>query len=537
MAGLPGDQAQKRVDDFAMPRKSVVDLATIVGLGGSTLIAAALMGTDTSWDLRNYHLYNGYALLHGRLGIDLAPAQLQTFYVPTVDAAYWLLLQALNRAPRVFNVVIAIPHAIAVCLSWAIARCFLDRFQAICAVAISATGAAMVSTLGTAMSEAPEASLTLAALWLLLRRPDRCIVAGLFAGVAVGLKLTSAPYAIGILAAGGTKRFLPLASGIALGALISCGWWWFTLWHHYGNPVFPYFNEIFRSPWIGANSLRDLRYMPHGFLQAFFYPFFWAFRGSKLISELPIRDPRIALGLLAIPLVWYRSARSPKPIGLHPGSRSINPLPLLTFFVISYVLWEAQFSIFRYLATLELVTGTLIVLAFRRLAPVIAVGVAVVTLYPHSHSLTSGEDEGMGWGRVPVGAEAVSVALPPIPAGSLVVLLDESPMAYVAAFAPPDLQFVGANNNLVHPGERTGFAAEVERTIRSHVGSVWGLESPQQNPDVPADATLRYYDLVRAPGCRPVESNLDNSTIFACPLVAQATSGSRTGRSPPNAPQ
>jgi hypothetical protein len=272
MAGkrLLEEHAQKRADRFAMPRKSVIDLATIAGLGGSTLIAAALMGTDVNWDLRNYHLYNGYALLHGRLGIDLAPAQLQTFFAPTVDAVYWLLLQALNRAPRVLNVVVAIPQAIAVCLSWSIARCFLDRFQAFCAVAISATGAAMVSTLSTSMSEAPEASLILAALWVLLRRPDRGVIAGLFAGVAVGLKLTAAPYAIGVLAAGSTKRFLPVASGIALGALTSSGWWWITLWHHYGNPVFPFFNEIFRSPWIEPTSMRDLRFMPQGLVQAFF---------------------------------------------------------------------------------------------------------------------------------------------------------------------------------------------------------------------------------------------------------------------------
>ena len=40
------------------------------------------LGKDVNWDLRNYHWYNAWALLNGRLGWDLAPAQLQTYYNP-----------------------------------------------------------------------------------------------------------------------------------------------------------------------------------------------------------------------------------------------------------------------------------------------------------------------------------------------------------------------------------------------------------------------------------------------------------------------
>src|SRR5262245_18527904 len=41
-------------------------------------IAAILLGKEMNWDLLNYHFYNGYALLHGRFALDLAPAQAQT---------------------------------------------------------------------------------------------------------------------------------------------------------------------------------------------------------------------------------------------------------------------------------------------------------------------------------------------------------------------------------------------------------------------------------------------------------------------------
>ena len=41
---------------------------------------SVLNGPDGSWDLRNYHIYDPFAVLHGRLHQDLVPAQLQTFH-------------------------------------------------------------------------------------------------------------------------------------------------------------------------------------------------------------------------------------------------------------------------------------------------------------------------------------------------------------------------------------------------------------------------------------------------------------------------
>jgi hypothetical protein len=471
------------------------EFAILAALTSGVLLAAAFAGSDASWDLRNYHLYDGYAVLHGRLGVDLAPAQLQTFYAPILDAAYWLLLQALNGAPRLLNVVMALPQAIAVCLSWAIARCFLSRPQALLSTVISATGAATVSTLASTMSEAPMAALDLAALWLVLRRPERGLGAGMLAGIAVGLKLTAAPYAIGLMAASGPKRLPQLVLGVALGAGLCAGWWWFLLWRHYGNPVFPYFNDLFQSPWAEPARLNDLRFMARGPMQALVYPFFWALHPTTLVSELPLRDPRLALALIAVPFALLR-----------PGRSSVA---LVAFFLTSLGLWEAQFSIFRYLATLELLSGTLIVLALRRLSWLVAPAIIVATIYPN-------------WGRT-TGPCAVAMGFPPIPASSRVVLLDPSPMSYLAAYAPPGVRFIGADNNLIHPGQSTQLATEVAATIQAGSGPLWGLEDAAESPGI-ADATLRAYGLTRGAGCQHVRSNLDGSAIQACPLVS-ANSG------------
>jgi hypothetical protein len=546
------------------PAMTGLDLATLATLAGAVLAAAACAGSDASWDLRNYHLYDGYAVLHGRLGVDLAPAQLQTFYAPISDAAYWLLLQALNGAPRLLNVVMALPQAIAVCLSWAIARCFLSRPQALLSTVISATGAATVSTLASTMSEAPMIALDLGALWLVLRRPERGFGAGMLTGIAVGLKLTAAPYAIGLVAASVAGRFaerlperprigrrgmdcfvatllgrrwwarakrsptspnlsapkggegqktpvyrprngsrpvlelamtLRLMLGVALGAGLCAGWWWFLLWRHYGNPVFPYFNDLFQSPWAEPARLNDLRFMARGPLQALVYPFFWALHPTTLVSELPLREPRLALALIAVPLALLRPCRP--------------SVPLAVFFLTSLGFWEAQFSIFRYLATLELLSGTLIVLAFRRFSWLVAPAIIIATIYPN-------------WGRT-TGQRAVAVGFPPVPASSRVVLLDPSPMAYLAAFAPPGVRFIGADNNLIRPGQSTRLAEGVAAAIQTGSGPLWGLEDAAESPGV-ADATLRAFGLTRGAGCQYVQSNLDGNAILACPLVS-ANSG------------
>ena len=56
-------------------------------------LVSLLRGQDTNWDLRNYHLHNAWALIEGRVGVDLAPAQMQSYFAPLLDVPYFLLVQ------------------------------------------------------------------------------------------------------------------------------------------------------------------------------------------------------------------------------------------------------------------------------------------------------------------------------------------------------------------------------------------------------------------------------------------------------------
>ncbi|HJS85839.1 MAG TPA: hypothetical protein VJ779_10290, partial [Acetobacteraceae bacterium] len=243
-------------------------------------VLSVWFGPDASWDLRNYHLYDPYALLNGTLWRDIAPAQLQSFYAPLLDVAQFALRRALNAHPWVLATMLALPHAVAAWLALSIAcHAGLPLGTAFLAVLLGATGAAGLPTLGTGMSEAIPECLVLAGLRLVLidslSAPrggegrggvgdgTASFAAGLLAGLAIGLKLTfaiNAPGFAAALLAAGRWRSLPLLGlGIAAGALAVAGPWWWEVWRHTGNPLFPYFNDVFRSAWVPPVAMTDTR--------------------------------------------------------------------------------------------------------------------------------------------------------------------------------------------------------------------------------------------------------------------------------------
>ncbi|WP_062605453.1 hypothetical protein [Caballeronia calidae] len=45
--------------------------------------------------MRNYHLYNAFAFLHGKLSIDLAPAGMQNYFNPLLKVPFYLMAMPL----------------------------------------------------------------------------------------------------------------------------------------------------------------------------------------------------------------------------------------------------------------------------------------------------------------------------------------------------------------------------------------------------------------------------------------------------------
>ena len=90
-------------------------------------------------------------------------------------------------------------------------------------------------------------------------------------GVGFGLKLTLFPFVVssgvGLVwlwpdARGRWQAVTAYATGGVVGVLAAAGAWSWQLWTAFGNPMFPYLNSIFHSPYAAPRSFADTRFLP-----------------------------------------------------------------------------------------------------------------------------------------------------------------------------------------------------------------------------------------------------------------------------------
>lgn len=503
-------------------------------------IVAISSGGDASWDLRNYHLYGPFALLHKRFGTDIAPAHMQTFLSPTLDLIYYGLARSIPSTP-VLNAVLALPQAaaagMALTLSWRLLQPHGgEEYTALGLLgAVAATGTAALTTIATSMSETLPVALMLGA-WLTLVQPEldalpsfkRLLGAGLLVGAACGLKLTLSFATIALIAAltllprrrpsDLVTRPIVFGVGVFCGTAALTGYWWAHQWFHYRNPTFPLLNDLFRSPYAVSDSFIDRTFLPHGWRDALFAPWSWALKLSWATGESRLRDPRFAVALAAAILCvaqanWRRSPRLPWPF-----------LVLPCWFILAFALWRAEFSINRYLSVLELLTGTMVAMAIFPIArwirqpkwlllgcAALTAACLVITVYPQVQRTQSNQPLIVDFGR--------------LSPDSMVLLLDNEPMGYLAAFADPRVRFIGTNDFYMSLDGTNPMQRDVEHAIADHSGPLFGLDSPEEQGDRSA-ATLAHYRLFRG-ACRHVTTNLSPHPIRLCELSAKEVAVSR----------
>lgn len=506
-----------------------------------TVIAVVALRQDANWDLRNYHLYTPLAWMEGRLGYDIAAAQMQTWHNPIVDLPFALMVRAgVGGVP--ITVWLAIPSLLALFFGLRLLDTLMpaqrSRTRTWVAGFVAATGAAVYPGTAATFNDHIVGALVLASLyWLAASQPRRGPFAtwlpiGLLAGAAAGFKLTAAIYCLGFIAAAlcaGPVRQLParigaLALGGGIGAALCWGPWGWYLWQHHGNPLFPYFNHWFHSPDYAPDALRDLRYLPHGALQYLDAPL-RLLRRSRDFSEVLLADPRVLLGLIALAVwVWRDRARGdaatqvPAHAAGDANDNDVNRLalrwPLLAFVLVSYVGWLAMYSIYRYLLPLELLFSVLIVgvvsILFAGRRPRTALLVAMVLVVaPTKHP---------NWGRDPFRSPMIEVTYPALPKNSVVVTSTENPIAHAVAFLPRDVPALAIHNNFMDPQRCTRLQARVERTVAAHVGPLWLLRPVRV--DHPAAERMALYGLTVSGACLPVRDSL--AEVELCPLARAA---------------
>ena len=414
------------------------------------------LGKDMDWDLLNYHLYNPFALFTGRFGVDVIPAGIHTFFNPLLDIPVYLGIKYLNNYPRLLAFLWSMPGGIFVFFTYKLSRLFFPGKRGLyfgwLTILLGCSGSMFLSQIGMATAEVWAVSFLSISAYLFFRwlRGGRRVYALAFgcafiAGATAGMKMTSAPFVVGLTtvflanlrgAYRPWKQFAWFAFGGVLGFLITDGFFMMRLWILYQNPVFPFFNEFFRSPFFAPENWKDLRFFPKTTLQWIFYPFYWMNEEAKLATEIETLDPRLAIGYIAV-------LGTALAAGLKKIRRSDRRFvySLAVWMTIIYICWLHVYSILRYVIILEAFSALLVMWLLRRfLRPVFALVVgALIGLL--CVNVTVAPD----WGHGDFdNYEYVHFEprFPHVKPNALVVFFGH-PMTFAAPFFPKDTRFVG----------------------------------------------------------------------------------------------
>jgi hypothetical protein len=242
-------------------------------------IPLSLGDLGLGWDALNHHIYLGWTAEQHRFDRDFVGAGYQSFQAPYLN---WPLYKmAANGWSGVSTgTVLASLHLVAVWPLWMLARicapgtAVFDLAMRVLAVALAVVSGVVLSAFGSTMNDVLGAAPLLWAVALAMepvaRTPGmspagarRCVLlSGLFAGLAVALKLSNGPLAIllpalwVLCAREWPVRFAAVLLGslaTIAGFVLGYGAWGSLLWRHFGNPVFPFHHHWFAPlrGWLG----------------------------------------------------------------------------------------------------------------------------------------------------------------------------------------------------------------------------------------------------------------------------------------------
>lgn len=451
-----------------------------------------MSGQDVSWDLLNYHLYNPYAFLTGRLQTDIMPAGIHTFLNPLLDIPLFLLIKYFNAFPQLIAFIQGLWGGALGFVVYKISQLVFpqkeQQVHALLACAIGLTGSMLVSQMGLSYNEVPMAFfLCLSFYWLLvflLKEPHKIkwvFWSAFIAGAAGGLKYTGAPFVLGLTVAffinlptyqRPLKTTCLFALGGITGFLLTNGYFIFHYYVAYRNPLFPFFNNFFQSPYFDPVNFDEVRFYPRHVWQWLFYPFFWIFPNQWVVSEPIVADARLALAQLSF-LVLLPAALTSK-LKAHTSRCLVRAL--LAFCAVGFILWMNFYGILRYLVTLEALSGFLIVLALRQffsnrlvtvLVLIILTGLACHTIYPD-------------WGREMYSKHAIEITPQPQVEKNALVLLVGSPTSFIAPFFPKDTRFIGGIKLPVSKFPQKYWSAATQRYPLTKLYYAYHFEEPVQ---------------------------------------------------------
>lgn len=469
-------------------------------------------GADANWDLRNYHLYNAFAFLHGRLSIDLAPAGMQSYFNPLLDVPYYLM--TMHLPAMLVGFIMGVLHGLNFVLLLGICRLTLDdlpetaRYRTPFWLAIAGCLTAnFLSGIGNSMGDDTTSLFSLGALLMLLkvwprlpRASGRVIatvaVAGIISGAGAGLKLTTSVFSVALCAAilvapvSLSKRMLTaflFGVGVLAGLALTGGFWFAELWHRYGNPLYPQFSSVFPSPLTSSVAIVDTIWFPKNVWESLVWPFIFSL-DPRRVGQARLHQ---VIWALAYACFWWWA-------GAHVVRRfrrkEIPPLPargqyVIAYVAVGYVVWMKVFSIQRYLVSIELCLPLMMYLMLRQtmtyerantLGKRAFIACSVLVLAGGAHS----------WGHERWAARMFSIELPSLTAAektTVILTAGDPPLGWLVPLFPGWVAF--ATIQSAFPQARPAYDERIHAMARSRGGPVYAM--------VPGYLDKRQYDAAR----------------------------------------
>lgn len=504
------------------------------------------LGKDVNWDLANYHYYVPYAFLHHRIGVDYWPSSNVTYLNPLIDMLPYFLINYFP--PYVDGVVMGAIHGLNFWLlfriAWLMQGITQPRHPMPVAFFLASLGMyapQVMPELGLSMGDIFASIFTLASVYFALSAflseqdtqsfaTKTVFYSGLVMGLGVGLKLTGVPFALGMCVAimlvrmswQNKIRWLSYwCLGGLIGGCITDGYWMILMWQKFHNPVYPFFNNIFHAAGAPGVNMRDTRFLPQGWMEALFYPFYFGKDGST--ADVGFRDYRLAVVYLFV-MLWALCRFLNKKSTIEQPVAKLQLDWLMGFYVASYVIWEIFFSIMRYAVCFEMLAPLLICLICCELVPQrqwrnVILGIfyyfivhTMIIVY-FGRSYWSNQPY---WGvHMPASSAIVSQAMVVYPSDVLPAkyVKPPSPLSYLIPFFPKDWRFVGVNYGM--PG-RCHVAPELQQMVSNYKGPIYMMAT---TADLAAlDCRAAYMGLQRQTPCERIPNVRDKyDDTLLCP--------------------
>lgn len=437
------------------------------------------LGKDNNYDLLNYHHYSGYVFFNLPVLHDFFAGNFYSYFNPLIDALnYWIMTFLPSRfAGFLLGALQSINFLLVILIAsnFIYSETKLNKIIILSLIAITSLFSAnVIGEIGTTHNDLTLAIFPLLGLLFFAEafkktktnsRLLTILIGGLLFGCGAGFKLTLSCYAVGaglafLLLKEPLKikllTALSYSIGVLVGFLLIDGYWMMVLWQNFGNPLFPFYNHIFKSPFYypvpyvipsrGLNAVETI-----------FYPFYFSWdnpgRSGRFIQSV-FRDFRLPC-VYVLTIIYAYSRLVTRKEWTIPRSQVNYQRFFIFFFILSYIIWQFQFSVIRYLMVLDL------------LAPVV-IYITLSNIYTNKKVIFSlfflivifllATLKPAYWGRLPWGPpwgpEYFKNSVTEIPKEilsqpSIVIVTSERkvvPMSYARTDFPQNWRFIGVND-------------------------------------------------------------------------------------------